>query len=225
MMDAKIFKTRIKRFEYRRANELIPHAKNFRGHSQEQRAVMSGILQEVGFAGAVLTREDDNGRLYTIDGHLRNELAEDDEVPVLVTDLTEQEADKVLATYDAIGGMADVDDDIFRDLVEEIEFDNRDLDRLVDEMIKESDDDSHQDDSGTDENDNSEIIEEMELKPLEHYDYIVVLARTRNDWNVLCGALGIHRVRKARSKRIGLGRAIEASKLLSIIDLKDGTEE
>ena len=50
----------------------------------------------------VIDMELADGSLQLIDGHLRAETTPDAEVPVLVTDLTEQEADKVLLTLDPL---------------------------------------------------------------------------------------------------------------------------
>jgi hypothetical protein len=62
--------------------------------------------------------------------------------------------------------------------------------------------------------------DEMELRPHEHYDYVIVLARTTQEWHNLLDRLGIdpaqHPPRKG--KRVGCGRAISAAKLLERID-------
>lgn len=100
---------RIKDLRRVRAGDLVPHAKNWRTHPPEQRAALAAIVSELGFAGAVLTRELPDGRLGICDGHMRQELDADAVLPVLVTDLTEEEADKLLLTYDPIGAMAKAD--------------------------------------------------------------------------------------------------------------------
>ena len=68
-----------------------------------------GVLAEVGFAGAELARELPDGSLELIDGHARAEVAGTAAVPVLVLDVDEAEADKILATFDPIGAMAEAD--------------------------------------------------------------------------------------------------------------------
>jgi hypothetical protein len=67
------------------------------------------VLAEVGMADAVLARELEDGSLMLIDGHLRAETAADATVPVLVLDVNEAEADKLLATLDPLAAMADSD--------------------------------------------------------------------------------------------------------------------
>jgi hypothetical protein len=97
---------RIKEFRRVKASELAPSPKNWRTHPKAQKEALQGLLAEIGFAGAVLARETPNG-LMLIDGHLRTETAADSEIPVLVLDVDEAEADKILATFDPIGAMAD----------------------------------------------------------------------------------------------------------------------
>ncbi len=77
-------------------------------------------MAEVGFAGAEIARELDDGTLELIDGHARAEVAGSAEVPVLVLDVDEAEANKILATFDPIGAMAESDavklDQVLRDV-------------------------------------------------------------------------------------------------------------
>jgi len=56
---------------------------------------------------ALLARELPDGALELIDGHLRAETTPDQEVPVLVLDVTEEEAAKLLAVIDPLGAMAE----------------------------------------------------------------------------------------------------------------------
>ena len=74
------------------------------------------MLADVGIADAVIARETLDG-LVLIDGHLRVDLDPDQTLPVLVTDLDEAEAGKVLATLDPLAAMADVDVDALARLI------------------------------------------------------------------------------------------------------------
>ena len=99
---------RIKSLRRVRASDLIPHPKNWRRHPKAQQKAMRAALSEIGYADALLVRETKKG-LQLIDGHLRAELDPDQKVPVLVLDVTAKEADKLLATFDPITGMAETD--------------------------------------------------------------------------------------------------------------------
>ncbi len=96
---------RVVDFRRIKASDLLPNPDNWRTHGKAQKAALAGVLKEIGFAGAVLTRRIGK-RLQIIDGHLRSEMRADAEVPVLVTDLTEAEADKLMTVYDPIGALA-----------------------------------------------------------------------------------------------------------------------
>lgn len=97
---------RIKELRRVRAEELRPNPRNWRLHPPEQQDALRGLLAEVGYADALLARELTDGTLMLIDGHLRAETTPDAVVPVLVLDVDEQEADKILLTHDPLAGMA-----------------------------------------------------------------------------------------------------------------------
>ena len=113
------------------ADQLIANPANWRRHPQAQQRALSAVLDEVGFAGAVIAREDDDGGLVIIDGHARAEMVGTATVPVLVTDLTEAEADVVLATYDPIGAMAETNEGALTQLLASITTDNEAISDLL----------------------------------------------------------------------------------------------
>jgi hypothetical protein len=55
----------------------------------------------------------------------------------------------------------------------------------------------------------------MALQPHEHYDFLVVLCTTAQEWNVLCDKLKLKP--QARRGRMGTARAIRASALLKLL--------
>jgi hypothetical protein len=113
-----------------KASELRPNPRNWRRHPTEQAEALRGLLDDVGFAGAVLARETPDG-LELIDGHLRTDLAGDAIIPVLVLDVTEAEADKLLATFDPIGAMATSDAEDLASLLETVETENKVVQELL----------------------------------------------------------------------------------------------
>jgi len=102
-------KDRIKEFKRVKASDLLPNPKNWRTHPEAQQNALKGVLAEVGIAGAVLARQLKDGSLMLVDGHLRVETLPDQMVPVLILDVNEEEADKLLATYDPISQLATSD--------------------------------------------------------------------------------------------------------------------
>ena len=130
---------RIKEFRRVKASQLRPHPKNWRTHPAAQQDALRGVLAEIGYAGALLARELPDGSLELIDGHLRAETTPDVEVPVLVLDLDEQEAAKLLALHDPLAGMAEANDEVLAELLAHVETENDAVQSLLDQMLGESD--------------------------------------------------------------------------------------
>jgi ParB/Sulfiredoxin domain len=101
-------RNRVKELRYVKADELKQHPQNWRKHPEHQRTALRGMLTEVGFASAVVAYETKDG-LRIIDGHLRAETAGADEIPVLVVDIDDAEANKLLLTMDPLSAMAETD--------------------------------------------------------------------------------------------------------------------
>ena len=114
---------RIVEFTRIKASELKPHQQNWRKHPKAQQDAMAGILKEVGYVDALMVREHDGG-YQIIDGHLRAETTPDAMVPVLVVDLDDIEAAKVLATFDPIAAMAERDSANLAELLKSLDGDD-----------------------------------------------------------------------------------------------------
>jgi hypothetical protein len=126
---------RIKELRRVPASQLRPHPKNWRKHPQSQQDALRGVLAEIGYADALLAREMPDGSLELIDGHLRAETTPEMEVPVLIVDLDEQEAAKLLALLDPLAGMAETDQDILADLLAGVETQNEAVQAMLDGML------------------------------------------------------------------------------------------
>lgn len=113
-----------------RAGDLLPHPRNWRTHSAHQKRVWCGLRNELGFADALLVRELVDGRLQLVDGHLRARANPAALVPVLVLDLDEAEAEKLLLTHDPLGTLAGVDEKRLADLIARVEIDHDALQNL-----------------------------------------------------------------------------------------------
>ena len=112
-------RNRIKELRQVKASELKRNPKNWRTHPPEQREALEGVLSEIGYADALIARETPDG-LELVDGHLRAETTPDAEVPVLVLDINEKEADLMLATFDPLASMAGLDALALNTLMENI---------------------------------------------------------------------------------------------------------
>src|SRR5262249_12684017 len=103
-----------------------------------QQDALRGVLAEIGYAGALLARELDDGTLELIDGHLRAETTPDFPVPVLILDLTADEADKLLATHDPLGAMAGIDPNAVQSLLLNVATDNAAVQEMLSKVASQA---------------------------------------------------------------------------------------
>jgi len=111
---------RIKELRRVRAADLRPNPRNWRVHPAQQQDALRAVLAEIGYADALLARELPDGTLMLVDGHLRAETTPESMVPVLVLDVDEAEADKILLTHDPLAGMATVSQEHLQELLDEV---------------------------------------------------------------------------------------------------------
>lgn len=125
-----MIQNRIKELRTVQASELLANPKNWRNHPTPQKEALKSVLEQVGWADALIVRETDNG-LELIDGHLRTEVAPDEEIPVLILDVTEEEADLILATFDPLAEMAGTNEQMLIELLHNVEITNDQLAGLL----------------------------------------------------------------------------------------------
>lgn len=201
------FRDRIVELRRIKASDLLDDPANWRRHSEEQVGAVTAMMERIGFAGAAIGRIKD-GRVQLLDGHLRKTLAEHQEVPVLITDLNDEEAKIFLATYDPLSAMAVGDTRALIELLQGVGAveDDAYLRKVMMDAEQELSAEATVAAAAQKE------IEGMNLEPHEHYDYLVVMAQTSNEWNVLCERLGLKP--ETRRKGMGTARAIRATRLL-----------
>jgi hypothetical protein len=132
------FRDRIKELRRVPASQLKPNPKNWRTHPKAQQDALRGILAEVGYADALLARETPEGGLMLIDGHLRAETTPDALVPVLVLDVDESEAAKILATLDPLAAMAGADAGKLDELLREVKTGSTALEAMLARLAAET---------------------------------------------------------------------------------------
>jgi DNA modification methylase len=126
-----VVRNRIRGLQRVRARDLVTNPKNWRIHGKAQKAAMRALLEEVGYADALLARQLPDGTYMLIDGHLRAELTPDQEVPILVLDVSEEEADKILLTLDPLAAMAETDPERIKSLIESVTTNSPAIDELI----------------------------------------------------------------------------------------------
>jgi ParB-like chromosome segregation protein Spo0J len=126
---------RIKELRRVPASLLRPNPKNWRVHPQSQQDALRGVLAEIGYADALIARELPDGSLELIDGHLRAETTPDHEVPVLVLDVDEKEASKLLALLDPLAGLAETNQDALAELLAGVETESEAIQAVLDQLV------------------------------------------------------------------------------------------
>jgi hypothetical protein len=126
-----MYKDRIVELRRVRAGDLVPAPLNWRKHPKAQQDAMKGILDEIGYADAVLARETPRG-LELIDGHLRTSLDDEQVLPVLILDLNDEEATKMLLTLDPLAAMAETDDVALAALLADVTFSDEAITAMLD---------------------------------------------------------------------------------------------
>jgi DNA modification methylase len=125
-----MIRDRIRELRRVRAKDLLPNPKNWRRHPKVQANALRDLLAEIGYSDALLARELPNGKLMLVDGHLRAETTPDFEVPVLILDLDEAEADKLLLTLDPLASLAESDSERISALLQSVKTDSPALEEL-----------------------------------------------------------------------------------------------
>lgn len=94
------------------ARELKQHPLNFRQHGADQRRDVAAMFETIGQVAPLIGRDMPDGTVQLLDGHLRQDIADDKQILVAVTDLNDQEASVVLAMLDYTSSQAVIDTDL-----------------------------------------------------------------------------------------------------------------
>ena len=132
-------RNRIKELRHVKANELHPNSKNWRTHPKAQQDALKGILAEIGYADALLAREQADGSLVLVDGHLRAETTPEEEVPVLILDIDESESDKLLLSLDPLAALAETNATALDSLLREVDTGSEGLQEMYADMADAAD--------------------------------------------------------------------------------------
>lgn len=127
---------RIIGFSRENPQNFLANPFNFRLHAKTQKALMNGMLAEVGWVQAVVVNKTTG---HIVDGHMRVTLADErneESVPTIWVSLTEDEEKKVLATFDPIGSFAFRANDIYQTLVEQLDAEDEALKAFLDSVKK-----------------------------------------------------------------------------------------
>ena len=150
---------------------LVANPLNWRTHPARQKKAMIGALNQIGWIDEVKINRT-TGRM--IDGHLRVLVAVEKReatVPVKYVELSEEEEQFALATFDPLGALAEADSRLLGELLTQVEVDDPAISEMLEKLAH---------DSGM----------EMEGKPLVDAEPRVDrAAELRAEWSVESGQL------------------------------------
>jgi hypothetical protein len=216
-------RSRIVEFRRMTSAEVAKHAGNCRTHPQAQRDAVRGIVQQVGKCGVLMAwpSERNGGQLTVWDGHLRLEEWPDETWDVAVTDLTDAEADLMLASYDQMTALAEIDPVKLDALLREVETESQAVADMFADLTAELYREKAPEASGSS---GGECIHEQAVQLRPNREYVVVYADSADDWERMREVLGLEFKRRG-GYRIGspfdakgLERVVPAKRLFEAIN-------
>lgn len=205
--------------------ELAAHPKNWRVHPEHQTDAMEGILSEVGWIDPVKVNKRTG---VIIDGHMRVALAlknKQPTVPVAWLNLTDEEEDKALATFNTVAQLAYADRDNLSDLLSSVEFEDRAVRDLLSGMrerfldgVAPAGDDGGGGPGGDD------AKAEYPITPVfsEKYDYVVIFCTNEIDFNWLREVLKLRTEASYKSSLVGTGHVIHVDRFREVFEVSHG---
>ena len=113
---------------------ILFNPSNWRIHPKYQQDALLNVLEQVGWVQSVIVNRT-TGNL--VDGHLRCLLAQRNDletIPVTYVELTQEEEELILATFDPISAFAAADKQKLSELLHAVEASNEDMGGLMDEI-------------------------------------------------------------------------------------------
>ncbi len=227
------FRDRIVEVRKMPARELVDNAGNWRTHPAMQRESLTGVLREVGKADVLLAYSSarHGNQLTLVDGHLRKDIDPDEVWTVAITDLNDEEADKMLLVLDPLAAMASADKEKLDALLERVRTDDLGVREMLRRMEVEND--ALEEDAEANVKPENHLPA-MELMPFEHYDYLVLFFKTTFDFERALDFFGVRKTgwyahmggdyEKGRMK-VGIGRALDGGRAMERIAAMQEKEE
>jgi hypothetical protein len=118
------------------AEDLLANPKNWRIHPQNQQQTLEGVLDEVGWVDEIKVNQRTG---FVVDGHMRASMAiaKGETVPVAYLDLSDEEENLVLASFNPVAGMAVADEAVLNELIGSISTNNPDIAVFLDGLYSE----------------------------------------------------------------------------------------
>ena len=202
----------------KKLSELKPYANNPRKNKGAVQGVADSI-KEFGFKNPIVIDKDG----VIVAGHTRYEAAKQlgyKSVPCIIADdLTDEQIKAFRLVDNKTAEKAEWD--LPKLDLELMEIQGIDMEKWFDEL-------------GEDEEKKKEkesMLESMELKAFEHYDYLVIVFDNQMDWLNVVNMFGLHKVNAGygATKKVGVGRVVTGKRFFEAVrhkdfDVKQGTK-
>lgn len=201
-------------------DSLRPHPENRRKHPEESIAAIAASLSAFTQVEPLVVQKS-TGYIIAGEGRwLAMKRLGYESCDIAPYDCTDDVAKRLMLVLNRTAEMSEWDEAVSADIAAMLEsgVDEADLRFLLEDLAREMESGQPLPDATAGEGEPAGP-DPMELRPHEHYDYVLVVCNTTNQWHTLLDALGIEPRAEAapRGKRVGCGRAITAAKLLERI--------
>lgn len=132
------WRDRITEFKRMRISEISGHKRNPKRHPKNQADAMTGLLNEVGKADVLKAYYNAEGKLTLWDGHLRQGIDPNQEWWIAITDLNDDEANKMLVMFDPIAAMAEYEREQLDGLLRDVHTGDEALQAMLAGLAKEA---------------------------------------------------------------------------------------
>lgn len=119
-------------------DQLLANPNNWRVHGKFQQDALQGALDEVGWIAPVIVNRVTG---HLVDGHLRvaQAISNDEQaVPVCYVELSEEDEQKALATFDPIGALASTDQQMLASIMDNVRVSNAALGKMMGEILSDA---------------------------------------------------------------------------------------
>lgn len=198
-------RVRVKGLEYVEASRLKQNAYNHRLHGESQRRALRASAEEIGFVTPIIACKDADGNYVILDGHLRAQEFQGDVLPVIVVELSEEEARKFLASHDYVAAMGKIDTEKLLGNITELECEVAEFRKLLIDMECELLNGAEVGKRGQGSRKKGVVSDQdwVGAQGYEHFDCIVVVVETHGEYDTLLTRLGL---RDTHSRHATLGR-------------------
>jgi len=203
--------------------EILANPRNARVHGWAQEEALAAVLERVGIIQNVVINQR-TGRL--VDGHLRLALAVrrgEATLPATIVDLDETEEALVLATFDPLGALAEVDAGKLDALLREVQVDSAALQELLADLRETAGLEDEAEGDGERGAADGETLIDQAIQLAPQREYVVIVCDAAAEFEELKRVLALQAVRRGGYRpgsafdAVGTERVVPAERVIRAI--------